>query len=103
VGRTREAAAIMDSVEAAWTPRTYAIATDIARYYALAGDGAVAARWYERSRGIYTWVIRSQAFDPVRDAPEFHQALARMEARHRAEFDAARWRRPLGRTSTSGQ
>jgi hypothetical protein len=56
----------MDSVERAWTPRTYAIATDIAKYYALVGDAATAAKWYERSRGIQGWYLPSAVYDPVR-------------------------------------
>jgi hypothetical protein len=77
-GRPREATAVIDSVERAWTPRTYAIATDIAKYYALAGDAAAAARWYERSRDIQNWLLPSEVFDSVRNAPEFRHALARM-------------------------
>jgi hypothetical protein len=30
----------------------------------------------------------------VRDAPEFHQSIERMEQWHRTEFDLARWRQP---------
>jgi TolB-like protein len=94
IGREREAAAVMDSVERAWSPRTYAIATDIAKYYALGGDAAGAAEWYERSRNIQNWLLPSAIFDRVRDASEFRQAIDRMDQRHRAEFAQARWRRP---------
>ena len=83
----------MDSLERAWSPRSY-IATDIAKYYALGGDGPAAAKWYERSRSIQNWLIPSAIFDPVRDAPEFRQALARVDQWHRVEFDRARWRQP---------
>jgi serine/threonine-protein kinase len=93
VGRGREAAAVMDSLERAWSPRSY-IATDIFKYYALGGDAAGAAKWYERSRSIQNWLLPSAIFDPVRDAPEFRQALARIDEWNRAEFDRARWRRP---------
>jgi hypothetical protein len=84
----------MDSLERAWSPRTYAIATDIAKYYALGGDAAGAAKWLERSRNIQNWLLPSAIFDRVRDAPEFRQAIERMDQWHRAEFDLARWRQP---------
>ncbi len=93
-GRPRQAAAVMDSLERGWTPRTYAIATDIAKYYALAGDATAAAKWYERSQDIQNWLLPSAVYDSVRKSPEFRQALARMEQRHREEFDLARWRQP---------
>jgi TolB-like protein len=95
-GRTREAAAVMDSVERAWTPRTYHIAADIAKYYALAGDAVAAAKWYERGHDIQNWFLPSEVYDRVRDMPEFRRALARLEERHRKAFDLARWRRPPG-------
>jgi serine/threonine-protein kinase len=94
VGRGREAATVMDSLERAWRPRTYAIATDIAKYHALGGDAAGAAKWLERSRNIQNWLLPSAIFDRVRDAPEFRQAIERMDQWHRAEFDLARWRQP---------
>ena len=66
------------------------LAQDLASYYGMIGDAANATKWlrsaFELSpSGVDTRILGSALFDPVRDAPQFAEAVddVRIAARAR--------------------
>jgi hypothetical protein len=87
LGRTREAAALADSLAAELDAEHYAFLhqyADLAAYYAWRGDAARSVHWLERAMShspmLHDWQLRSGLFDKVRDRPEFRDGFARARA-----------------------
>src|SRR5882762_1010265 len=92
LGRHREAAAIIDSLETAtragragWAaPEAYAT------YYAWVGDVDASLRWYEAAyRVVQPRMLRSGVFDRVRNDARFQAGIARLIERNRVRVAQA--------------
>ena len=97
LGRTDAAAALVDSVERAFTggDRRVELATALATYHAASGDAPSALQWLERGvevspNALNQRVLASQAFAQVRDDRGFTRGLATLRAQVRARTAAVR-------------
>jgi tetratricopeptide (TPR) repeat protein len=97
VGRTREAAALADSLGGELDAEHYALLhqyADLAAYYAWLGEARPAAHWLERavahSPMLQRWQLQSGLFDKVRNRPEFQAGLERARAQAEDRLRARR-------------
>ena len=87
LGRTREAAALADSLAAELDAEHYVFLhqyADLAAYYAWLGDAARSVHWLERALAhspmLHDWQLKSGLFDRVRSQAEFRDGFARARA-----------------------
>jgi tetratricopeptide (TPR) repeat protein len=87
IGRTREAAALADSLGGELDSEHYAFLhqyADLAAYYAWRGEAGKSVHWLERavahSPMLQRWQLQSGLFDKVRNRPEFQAGLERARA-----------------------
>ncbi len=87
LGRTREAAALADSLGAELDAEHYVFMYqygDLAAYYAWRGDAERSVHWMERAMAhspmLNEWQLSSGLFDRVRNQPEFRDGFARVRA-----------------------
>lgn len=87
LGRTKEAAALTDSLAAELDKEHYEFLhqyADLAAYYAWQGNATESVHWLERAMAhspmLHRWQLRSGLFDRVWDRADFQSGLARARA-----------------------
>jgi serine/threonine-protein kinase len=97
IGRTREAAALADSLGGELDSEHYTFLhqyADLAAYYAWRGEAAPAVHWLDRavahSPMLQRWQLQSGLFDKVRNRPEFQAGLERARAQAKDRLRARR-------------
>ena len=97
VGRSKEAAALADSLAGELDAEHYAFLhqyADLAAYHAWRGDAGQSLHWLERSVAhspmLHRWQLESGLFDKVRNRPEFRAGFVRARAEAEERLRARR-------------